>query len=288
MQLKSVFRTAGVVFLSVILIACEEEQAAAPPPPNVVTMKVSKHDVPVYSEWVGQTRGSVNTEIRARVQGYLDAVLFKEGLPVRKGQLMYRINPLEYQAYLDRAKGELAQAEADYARATADVVRYEPLVKENAISREEYETSVSIQKASKANVEASRAAVKKARLDLSYCTVTAPISGIAGKTEVQIGNLVGRGDNTLLTTIAKIDPIRVRFSLSERELLEFRRRYSRDEPRSVSLRLILADGSMYDHPASWFLQITGSTQKLARCFLKQNSQTRRSCCRQGSSHVSRL
>jgi len=247
MKTRSLWWFAASVLLP-LAVGCTSEEAAPPPPPPVIAADVVRADVPVYSEWVGQTRGSVNTEIRARVQGYLDAVEFNEGTFVRKGQLLYRINPLEYEAYVNRARGELAQAEANLARATNDVVRYKPLVAENAISREEYETSVSLQKASEAAVRAARAAVEKAQLDLSYCTVRAPIDGLAGKTEVQIGNLVGRGDNTLLTTISRIDPIRVRFSLSERELLEFRRQSTRSEARSIDLQLVLADGSTYEHP----------------------------------------
>ena len=247
MRFRTLWWSAAIV-LSALVASCTTEEAAAPPPPPVIAAEVVRADVPVYSEWVGQTRGSVNTDIRARVQGYLDAVEFEEGTFVSKGQLMYRINPLEYEAYVNRAKGELAQAEANLARATNDVVRYKPLVAENAISREEYETSLSLQKANEAAVRAARAAVEKAQLDLSYCTVRAPISGLAGKTEVQMGNLVGRGDNTLLTTISRIDPIRVRFSLSERELLAFRRQSKRSEARSIDLQLVLADGSTYDHP----------------------------------------
>jgi len=243
----SFHRLAVVLGVTMILIGCSDEEVAAPPPPPVTVATVVAHNVPVFSEWVGQTRGSVNTEIRARVQGYLDAVEFQEGTTVRQGQILYRINPLEYEAYLNRAKGELAQAEANLARAEADVVRYKPLVAENAISREEYETSVSLREANQAAVRAARAAVQKAELDLGYCTVRAPITGLAGKTEVQIGNLVGRGDNTLLTTISQIDPIRVRFSLSEQELLRFRRQNRPNKARSISLQLILADGSIHDH-----------------------------------------
>ena len=252
MRLRTLWWLAAITILPLIS-GCETEESAPPPAPPVNVAEVISADVPVYSEWVGQTRGSVNTEIRARVQGYLDAVTFQEGTFIAKGQLMYRINPLEYEAYLSQAQGQLAEAEANLARATADVVRYKPLVEQNAISREEYETSVSLQKASEAAARAARAQVEKARLDLSYCTVRAPISGLAGKTEVQIGNLVGRGDNTLLTTISRIDPIRVRFSLSERELLRFRRQNHGKEARSIDLQLVLADGTTHDYPGKLVL-----------------------------------
>lgn len=234
------------------IVSCAKEDAQPPPPPPVETMTLSAADVPVFSEWVGQTRGSVNTEIRARVEGFLDKVTFDEGRHITKGTVMYHIDPLEYIAYLNKAKGELAESQANLARATQDVVRYKPLVEQNAISREEYETSVQMERAATASVDAAQAAVQKARLDLGYCTVVAPISGLAGKTEVQIGNLVGRDGSTLLTTISKTDPIRVRFSLSERDLLDFRRRASVKDnskaARQMDLFLVLADGSKYEYP----------------------------------------
>lgn len=238
-----------LAFSLLMLVSCATEEKPAPPPPVVTVMLVGQQTVPVYSEWVGQTRGSVNVEIRARVEGFLDRVVYREGDFVRAGQVLYQIDPSKYQAALSQAQGMLSQSEANLGRATQDVVRYKPLVEENAISREEYETAVSIQKANEASVSAQRGTVQKARLDLSYCTVTSPIDGLAGKTEVQIGNLVGRGDNTLLTTVSKIDPIRVRFSLSEQELLRYRRRL-RETGASASdleLTLLLSDGSVHPH-----------------------------------------
>ncbi len=234
---------------SVALTSCAEQQKQAPPPPVVTVMSVGQQTVPVYSEWIGQTRGSVNVEIRARVEGFLERVSYTEGTFVRAGQVLYQIDPSKYQAALSQSQGLLAQSEANLGRATQDVVRYKPLVQENAISREEYETAVSIQKANEATVSAQRGTVQKARLDLSYCTVTSPIDGLAGKTEVQIGNLVGRGDNTLLTTVSKIDPIRVRFSLSEQELLRYRRQMQQTgaSAADLDLSLILADGSVHPH-----------------------------------------
>lgn len=231
------------------LVSCTPEEKPAPPPPIVTVMTVDQQTVPVYSEWIGQTRGSVNVEIRARVEGFLEKVVYQEGTTVRAGQVLYMIDPSKYQAALSQAQGLLAQSEANLGRATQDVVRYKPLVAENAISREEYETAVSIQKANEATVSAQRGTVQKARLDLGYCTVTSPIDGVAGKTEVQVGNLVGRGDNTLLTTVSKIDPIRVRFSLSEQELMRYRRKL-RETGASASdleLSMILADGSVHPH-----------------------------------------
>ncbi|RPI66755.1 MAG: efflux RND transporter periplasmic adaptor subunit, partial [Ignavibacteriae bacterium] len=232
-----------------ILVSCTPEEKPAPPPPIVTVIAVGQQSVPVYSEWIGQTRGSQNVEIRARVEGFLERVAYQEGQFVQAGQVMYQIDPSKYRAALSQSQGMLSSAEANLGRATQDVVRYKPLVAENAISREEYETAVSIQRANEATVTAQRGTVEKSRLDLSYCTVTSPISGLAGKTEVQIGNLVGRGDNTLLTTVSKIDPIRVRFSLSEQELLRYRRRLRESGAAATELELtmLLSDGSVHPY-----------------------------------------
>jgi len=232
-----------------ILVSCTAEEKPAPPPPIVTVIAVGQQSVPVYSEWIGQTRGSQNVEIRARVEGFLERVAYQEGQFVQAGQVMYQIDPSKYRAALSQSQGMLSSAEANLGRATQDVVRYKPLVAENAISREEYETAVSIQRANEATVTAQRGTVEKSRLDLSYCTVTSPISGLAGKTEVQIGNLVGRGDNTLLTTVSKIDPIRVRFSLSEQELLRYRRRLRESGAAATELELtmLLSDGSVHPY-----------------------------------------
>ena len=244
-------RIVGLSVLSIFLLgslqSCKEEAAPAAPPPAVLTYTVTPHTVPVYSEWVGQTRGCVNVEIRARVEGFLDAIRYNEGEFVRKGQVMYTIDPLQYEAQLNQQKGLLAESEANLAKARQDVVRYKPLVEENAISREEYETALSMQDAQMASVEAAKGSVSKARLDLGYCNVIAPIDGLAGKSEIQMGNLVGRGQNTLLTTVSKIDPIRVRFSLSEQELIKYRRSHKPGEARMMELFMVLADGSVHPY-----------------------------------------
>ena len=202
-----------------------DEQAAAPPPP--VPVKVAPpivRDVPVTVESVGQTRGSVEVEVRARVEGFIDAVRFEEGRPVRKGDVLYIIDPKPYVAAVNQSKGNLASAIADHARAKQDVARYKPLVEQNAISREEYETAVALERAALAKADAARASLQSAELDLGYTTVLAPIDGLAGKTEVKAGALVGKGQTTLLTTISANDPIHCRFSLSERDYLTLARR----------------------------------------------------------------
>jgi len=232
--------------------ACSEPPPPPPPPPpDVQIAQVLQRDVPVYTEAIGQTRGSQEIEVRARVAGMLQTVDFQEGSYVRKGQLLYTIDPREYEANVEQAKGNLARAVADQARYEQDVARYKPLVDQMAIPRQTYETAVAQAEAAKAGVEAARAAVARAELDVEYTKVYSPTDGIVGKTEVQPGNLVGRGESTLLTRISRVEPIHVRFSIAERDYLALVRRRQEGETGPAAgddpFELILADGSLYPH-----------------------------------------
>jgi membrane fusion protein (multidrug efflux system) len=237
--------------LATFSLGCGKKEAPAPQPPDVKAATVLQKDVPIYVEAIGQTRGSTEIEVRARVEGFLQSVDFKEGTPVRKGQLLYTIDPRPFQATLAQSKGQLAEAEAQLARAKQDVVRYEPLVAKNAISRQDYETAVVVQRAAEAAVEAAKASMERAQIDLGYTRVTAPEAGLVGKTEVYPGTLVGRGDSTLLTHISQIGTIHVRFTIPERDYLYYARRNQerggRNEGAKLPFELVLADGSVHPH-----------------------------------------
>ncbi len=233
------------------LIGCSEKEAPPPPPPAVKVATVLEYDVPVYVEAIGQTRGSTEIEVRARVEGFLESIHFQEGRVVQKDQLLYTIDSAPFKAALAEAKGTLAESEANLARARQDVARYEPLVAKNAISRQEYETAVAVAKANEASVEAANAVVERARIDLGYTRVTAPDTGLAGKTEVYPGTLVGRGQSTLLTRISQIDTIHVRVGFSETDYLHYARKRGpedREEDPPIPFELFLADGSAHSHP----------------------------------------
>jgi membrane fusion protein (multidrug efflux system) len=223
----------------------------APPPPAVKVVKVIKQDVPVYLEAIGETRGDAEIEVRARVEGVLQSVNFAEGRLVKKGDLLYTIDPREFEAEVQQAKGKLAQAEADLTRYEQDVARYKPLVEQNAVPRQMLETATAQVAAGRANVQAAQATVATTELDLSYTKIYAPTDGIIGKTEVNAGNLVGRGQSTLLTQISKVDPIRLRVSISEREYLEIARRRAPggEAPagKEGAVEMLLADGSLHPH-----------------------------------------
>jgi membrane fusion protein (multidrug efflux system) len=236
-----------------LLPACTKKEAPPPPPTDVKVAPVIQRDVPVYVDVIGQTRGSTEIEVRARVEGFLESVDYREGSMVQKGQLLYTIDPRPLEANLAQAKGVQAEAEAQLARARQDVVRYEPLVAKNAISRQEYETAVQVQRAAEASLEAAKAAVRRAAIDLSFTRVEAPAAGIAGRTEVYPGTLVGRGQSTLLTRISQIGTIHVRVSIPEKDYIEYNRR--REERRARGLgplqfELVLSDGSVHPEKGS--------------------------------------
>ena len=231
---------------------CEKEPPPPPPPPSVKVTTVVQKDVPVYLELIGQTRGSTEIEVRARVEGIVESVDFVEGSPVKKGDLLYTLDPRPLQADLAEARGQLAQREAELARARQDVARYEPLVAKNAISRQEYETAVAARDAASAGVDAGRAAVEAARVDLSFTRIEAPADGVVGKTEVYAGTLVGRGQSTLLTRISQLETVHVRFDVNEKDYLALvRRKVDQGGGRGdIPFELILADGSTHPHPGT--------------------------------------
>lgn len=232
--------------------ACEKkEEAPPPPPPEVKVAVVLQKTVPIYVENIGETIGATDVEVRARVEGFLQSVNFEEGSLVQKGQLLYTIDPQNYEATLATARGRTAEAQARLSKAQQDVARYKPLVELNAISREEYETSVSAEQAAAAAVEAARAVEDNAKIDLGYTKVYSPIDGLAGKSQVKAGNLVGRGENTLLTVVSNVDSIHVRSNISERDYLRLARaREAATEKPKDNFELVLADGSVFNHKGS--------------------------------------
>lgn len=240
---------AATLIVATAILGCNEssEQVVTGPPPAVPvkTAPVIQRDVPDMIENIGQTRGSVEVEIRARVDGYLDSVKFEEGRPVKKGDLLYEIDPKPFIAAVNRAKGVLASAQADLAKAKQDVARYKPLVEQNAISREEYETSVALEQAALARVDATKAMLETAELDLSYTKISAPIDALVGKTEVKVGALIGRGQSTLLTTLSNNDPINCRFAVSERDYLTLARNLKEGGKRPLDFEMVLSDGSVH-------------------------------------------
>src|SRR4029450_1419018 len=220
-----------------------------PPVPEVTVAPVIQRDVPVFVEAIGQTRGSTEIEVRARVEGFLESVDYQEGSYVRKGQLLYTIDSRPFQATVAQMRGVQAEAEAQLARARHDVGRYEPLVAKNAISRQDYETAVQVQRAAEASLDAAKATLSRAQIDLSFTRVVAPASGMVGKTEVYPGTLVGRGQSTLLTRISQVEKIHVRVGIPEKDYIEYSRRGAErvkaGNRTPLKFEMVLADGSTH-------------------------------------------
>jgi RND family efflux transporter MFP subunit len=228
-------------------------RAAGPPTPPVVEVApVIQKDVPVQGEWVGTLEGYVNAQIQPQVTGYLIRQDYHEGGYVTKGQLLFEIDPRPFQAVLDQAKGQLAQAAAQMANAELNVKRDIPEAEAHAIPQSQLDTDTQALLAAKASVEADQAAVEQAAINLGYTKVTSLIDGIAGINTVQVGNLVG--PSAILTAVSQVSPIKVYFPISEQEYL---RMADGGGPGSVDwlthasripLRLTLADGTVYPHP----------------------------------------
>jgi membrane fusion protein (multidrug efflux system) len=242
---------AAVAVATAVIAACKEPPVVEAPPPEVYVTPVVQKDVPVYLELVGQTEGFQDIDVRARVEGFLDSVNFREGSFVRKGDLLYQIDPKPLQATLAQAKADLATAQARLAKANNDVDRYTPLVAKQAVSQKELDDARAAQDAARSQVEAARAAADKATLDLGYTRITSPIDGLVGTTLVKPGALVGRGESTLLTTVSEIDPVIFRVGVTEADFLRLvKRDPSRigQEPRVEGIELTLADGTVHSHP----------------------------------------
>ncbi len=299
---RSSLATAVTLFALVLVgSACSKKDAghasAAPPPPTVVVERIDQRTVPIYSEYVGQTRAEETVELRARVEGILQKVYFLEGSAVRRGQLLFTIDKRTFEANLQSAKAalaksmadlaqakqrtdvlkaqaELADAEATHSKTVQDLARVAPLAKEKAVTELELDAATAAEKSAKANVDAARAnltnleasvkytiqradaevsaakaRVIQAQLDLSYCDIYSPISGVIGFLQVDEGNLVGRGDATLLATVSLANPLLVDFNISEIEYLKLTDRNSPgSRAKNVRFDLILSDNTMHSEP----------------------------------------
>jgi len=201
------------------LSACGKEETATAAAPDVLVMEAATRDVPVYREWIGTIDGSENAEIRARVSGYLIKRDYQEGALVKKGDLLFEIDPAPTEAALLEAKGQLEQARAAAKAAAAEQERSDKLFAQKVISEQEHTNKVQLNEANKAKVKAAEANVRQAELNLGFCKVTAPVDGIAGLAKAQVGDLVGTGNNVTLTYVSTLDPVKATFPISESDYL---------------------------------------------------------------------
>src|SRR5580700_9915220 len=237
---------------------------------DVEVVQVEKKDVPIYAEWIGTLDGLVNADVRAQVTGYLLKQGYQEGAFVKQGQLLFQIDPRPFQAALDQAEGQLAQAKASLANAQAvqgrtqlDVTRYTPLAKEQAASQQDLDNAVQNNLAAvatvetaKAQIKTSEAAVETARINLEFTRLVAPIDGVAGQAQLQVGALVNPSSGPV-TSVSTLNPIKAYFTVGEPQYLAWRKRFPSEASRleadkNLRLQLILADGSTYAHVGSFY------------------------------------
>jgi multidrug efflux pump subunit AcrA (membrane-fusion protein) len=289
MKINSVLKPKHVVWATGALVAAvivtlalhlgAKPSAQPPSSPLVEVAAVEQKDVPVYGEWIGTLAGQVNADVKAQVTGYLLKQKYKEGSYVRKGQLLFEIDPRPFQAALDQTKGQLAQAQAQLVQyqaelATAkanqlksqlDVEKYGPLAKVDAVSKQDFDNATQTDLANqarvqaadaaivsaKAQIEANQAAVETASINLGFTRVVSPIDGIAGVAQAQVGNLVSASSGSL-TTVSTLDPIRDYFTVSEQEYLALQSRLSGSEKDHWKLQLILADGTTFPQEGEFY------------------------------------
>ena len=289
MKSKSVLKPKHIAWAMGALVAAivvnlavhSSAKASVQPPssPLVEVATVERKDVPIYGEWIGTLAGQVNADVKAQVTGYLLTRKYKEGSCVKKGQLLFEIDPRPFQAALDQAKGQLAQAQAQLIQnqallATAkanqlksqlDVEKYGPLAKVDAVSKQDFDNATQTDQANqaqvqaaeaaivsaKAQIQANQAAVETASINLGFTRVVSPIEGVAGIAQAQVGDLVSASSGSL-TTVSTLDPIRDYFTVSEQEYLTLQKRFSGSEKDQWKLRLILADGTTYPQEGEFY------------------------------------
>jgi RND family efflux transporter MFP subunit len=273
----------GLVVIGLIIGAVRPKHVSGAPanaPLDVEVVQVEQKDVPIYGEWIGTLDGFTNADVRAEVTGYIMRQAYQEGAFVRKGQLLFEIDPRPFQAALDQAEGQLAQAKATLANAQAvqgrtqlDVERYAPLAKEQAASQQDLDNAVQNNLAAKATVataeaqiKTDEAAVETARINLDFTRLIAPIDGIAGQAQLQVGALVNLSSGPV-TSVSTVDPIKVYFTVGEPQYLAWRERFPTETARleadkNLHLELILANGSTYQRTGTFYFadrQVNEST-----------------------------
>jgi RND family efflux transporter MFP subunit len=229
-----------IVFLLFISACGSNEQTGRVqdrPSPEVVVAPVISQTVPVAGDYVARTEARQTVEVRARVGGFLDKVLFQEGSQVKAGQLLFVVDPRPYKTALDEAKAALAQAQAALGQARKDVARLRPLVAEDAAPQVDLDHAESAVEQARAAIDRSKAVIARAELDLKFTEIRSPIAGIVGKEEVAVGNLIAR-DQTLLTTISSWDPMRVVFSISEADYLRRAHMFGKTLPGETGRRTL--------------------------------------------------
>jgi len=233
---------------TLILAACgKKTETVVLPPVKVNVVKAIQQDVPIYEDFVAQVYGESDVEIRSRVEGWVTSLNFKEGSAVKKGDLLYTIDDIQYKTRVDREESELASAKTEMVRAQNELSRVKPLAELNALSKQDLDNATATYEAAVSKVKAQEASLQNTKIELGYTRVYAPFNGVVGISNVRVGDYASRaGATSVLTTISSIAGVRVRFQISEREYLRIAQ-MTQEELSSArkNVQLILADGSLY-------------------------------------------
>ncbi|HNP23834.1 MAG TPA: efflux RND transporter periplasmic adaptor subunit [Panacibacter sp.] len=239
--------TALVLISGCLLLSCtSKKEEAAQLVPEVNVVQVGQLNVPLYTEYVGQAYGQSDVEIKPRVEGWVQAIHFKEGSIVNKGQLLYTIQDDELRDKVQAAQADVAQADIMLAKAKSDLDRVRPLVEMNALSRRDLDAAQASYDAQKEAVNAAKAALNNAQTQLGYSRITAPISGSIGVSKVQTGDFVSRGiGQQAINTISAVGAMRVRFAITENDYINFSKKMNADKARNIDVQFILNDGTVF-------------------------------------------
>lgn len=260
-EMANLMKIATVLFSPIIFLllaaGCEKAPTAVPAPLKVKVATLLPRDVPIYQEWIGTLDGYPNAQIRAQVSGYLLKQDYEEGKTVKRGDLLFEIDPRPFQAALDQAMAKEQQDEGALGKTELDVRRFTPLAKTQAISQEQLDDAVQANIVAKATVATDQAAVESARLNLGFTKITSPVDGVIGIAQAQIGDLLGPTSG-ILTTVSTVNPIRVYFNISEQFYLRHFRPVGSGvgapmRLEDVALQLVLSDGSVYPAPGRWII-----------------------------------
>ncbi len=248
-NMKNVYLLSLLLAAGLFFTSCKEKEAPAPVQLEVPVVEVIQQDVALESEYTGQTYGESDVEIRPRVEGWVLSMNFKEGSFVKKGQILYTIDPLPYRNKVNEAEAALAEANAMMIKSKNDLERIEPLAAIGAISQRELVAAKASYESSRAMVTSTEASLRNAKIELGYCSVEAPISGMIGISSVKPGDYVNKGPQFNINTVSSIDNIRVRFTISEKEYLRITRLLKemggKIGERGDVVKMILSDGSVY-------------------------------------------
>ena len=244
---RNIIKSTCILGCILVLLGCGEKKAAKQMVPDVNVVAAVKRDIPVYSEFVGQTYGQADIEIQPRVDGWVTTINFKEGQMVKTGQLLYTIDDVELQNRVNSAAAHVTEAKVMVEKTKADLDRVEPLAAMNALSKRDLDAAVAAYKAQLGSLASAEAMYENAKVEMGYAKISSPIDGIIGVSKVQVGDYVSKGiGRNAINTISAIGAMRVRFSITENDYLRFKKKAAEGMTvDQIELEMILGDGTVY-------------------------------------------